>query len=96
MKLVIDIPEEQYVTLNAKSQNEVLTIVDHALLIKAIKNGAPIPKGHGRTLIVLEDIIKRELISLDFSCQKWVSEIGLSNATLAIIEADKAESEDKE
>lgn len=47
MQIVIDIPEEQYITLNAKSQEEVLTVIDVSLLIKAIKNGTPLPKGHG-------------------------------------------------
>ena len=47
MQIVIDIPEEQYITLNAKSQEEVLTVIDISLLIKAIKNGTPLPKGHG-------------------------------------------------
>ena len=88
MQIVIDIPEEQYVTLNAKSQDEVLTVVDHALLIKAIKDGTPLPKGHGRLIILSEDTVKRQQTSFSFSCQKWVSEVGLSNATLAIIAAD--------
>lgn len=47
MQVVIDIPEEQYITLNAKSQEEVLTVIDISLLIKAIKNGTPLSKGHG-------------------------------------------------
>ena len=48
IELVIKIPEEQYRTLNAKSQNDVVAVIDNALLIKAIKNGTPIPKGHGK------------------------------------------------
>jgi len=50
MQLVIDIPEEQYITLNAKSQEEVLTVIDVSLLIKAIKKGTPLPKCHGRLI----------------------------------------------
>ena len=56
MQLVIEIPEEQYITLNAKSQEEVLTVIDVSLLIKAIKNGTPLPKGHGR-LVDSDDMI---------------------------------------
>ena len=63
---------------------------------KAIHNGTPLPKGHGRLIILSEDAVKREQTPLSFSCQNWISEVGLSNATVAIIEADKAKSEDKE
>lgn len=42
MKLIIDVPEEQYRTLNAKTQNDVVTIIDTRLLIFAIKNGTPL------------------------------------------------------
>lgn len=57
-----------------------------------------LPKGHGRLMILSEDAIKRERVPMDCSCQLWISDIGLSNATVAVIEADKdkAESEDKE
>lgn len=41
MKLIIDIPEEQFTTLNAKTQAEVKTVIDYALMAKAIKNGIP-------------------------------------------------------
>jgi len=60
-------------------------LVDTILI--AIKNGTPLPKGHGRLIILSEDAIKREQMTL--TCQKWISEVGLSNATVAIIEADK-------
>lgn len=63
------------------------------MLRNTFENGIPLPKGHGRILVVSEDIIKREQIPLSFSCQSWISEVGLSNATIAIIEADKTESE---
>ena len=41
MKLVVEIPEEQYITLNAKSQEEVVSVLDYTLLVNAIKNGMP-------------------------------------------------------
>ena len=48
MQIVIDIPESQYKTLNAKTQEDVVDVIDDKLLIDAIKNGVPLPKGHGR------------------------------------------------
>ena len=39
-------------------------------------------------MILSEDAVKREQTPLSFSCQNWISEVGLSNATEAIIEAD--------
>ncbi len=42
MKLIIDIDEEQFTTLNAKTQAEVKTVLDYGLLVKAIKNGTPV------------------------------------------------------
>ena len=86
MKLVIEMSEDDY----RKVQDGRASV---SMMRKAIANGTPLPKGHGRILIVLEDIIKRELISLDFSCQKWVSEVGLSNATVEIIKTEKEVSE---
>lgn len=44
IELVIKIPEAQYRTLNAKSQNDVVAAIDDALLIKAIENGKPLPE----------------------------------------------------
>lgn len=48
VELVIKIPAAQYRALNAKSQDDVVAVIDDALLIKAIKNGKPLPKGYGR------------------------------------------------
>lgn len=60
MKLVIEIPEEQYRTLNAKSQNDVVAVIDDALLIAAIQHGTPLPEHHGRLI----DIGKVELVDV--------------------------------
>ena len=94
MELIIDIPEEMY--KNIQSENFWL---DSGLTLSNaydfIKNGTPLPKGQGRLMILSEDEVKRELTSLNFSCQNWISEAGLWNATVAIIEADNGESEDK-
>ena len=50
MKLLIEIPDEQYRTLNAKSQNDVVAVVDDTLLIEAIRHGTPLPEHHGRLI----------------------------------------------
>lgn len=42
MRLMIEIPKEQFITLNAKSQKEVLAVIDYNLFIYAIKNGKPL------------------------------------------------------
>ncbi len=60
-------------------------------ILGGITNGTPLPKGHGRLIILSEDAVKREQTPLSFSCQNWISEAGLSNATVAIIEANGSE-----
>lgn len=91
MQIVIDISDRIYKTVQKKRLN----IIDGEILEQALANGTPLPKGHGRLVILSENRLKENQINLDFSCQKWISEVGLSNATVTIIEADKAESEDK-
>lgn len=44
MKLIIEIPEQMY--LNAKAD----TLCGADNLVSAIKNGTPLPKGHGRLI----------------------------------------------
>lgn len=92
IELVIKIPErihygiEKGITVNGSKASQIL--------IDAVAKGTPLPKGHGRLMVLSEDAVKREQTPLSFSCQNWISEVGLSNATVAIIEADR--SEDKE
>ena len=95
MKLIIDIPKKTFEDLR---QGVFITVGETFTkrLIKYIKNGIPLPKEHGRLIILSENTVKREQTSLNFSCQNWISEVGLSNATVAIIKADKAERSDKE
>lgn len=85
IELVIKIPEEAYKLL----QNEGVDWLGAEHILNAVANGMPLPKGHGRLIILSEDAVKREQTPLRFSCQNWISEVGLSNATVAIIEADK-------
>lgn len=78
MKIVIDIPEEIY--LNAKT--DMLCGTD--VIVNAIKNGIPLPKGHGR-LIDGDELERRMKIGYN-----------IVKAAKTIIEADKAESEGEE
>lgn len=89
VELVIKIPEKEYNII--KNSSGFMTLAE-----SLIKNGIPLPQGHGRLLILSEDAVKRELTHLEFSCQSWISDVGLSDATVAIIEEDKMESEDAE
>ena len=86
MQIIIDIPDEDYEII--KNSNRPMYWAEYL-----IKHGTPLPKGHGLLLIVSEDKLKENQINLDFSCQKWISEVGLSNATVATIEADRSEEE---
>lgn len=94
MNIVIDIPEEVYERFGHEYREEnLISKYTNDVILEAFCNGTPLPKRHGRLVILSEDIVKREQTSLRFSCQNWISEVGLSNATVAIIEEDKAESE---
>lgn len=85
MKLIIEISEKDY--------NDIMTDSPRNLnhYERLILNGTPLPKGYEKLRILSENKLKEHLINSDFSCQKWISEVDLSNATVAIIEADKKE-----
>lgn len=89
IELVIKIPEEIY--NSACATNNIWDMRMAGFVCSAIANGIPLPKGHGRLMILSEDAVKRDLMPLSFSCQNWISELALSDATVAIIEADKGE-----
>lgn len=89
MKVMVDIPGWLYCAIQEHREP-----IYSRSLGEAVRDGVPIPnikKNHGRLIILSEDAVKREYTSLGFSCQNWISEVGLSNATVAIIEADKEE-----
>lgn len=98
MKLVIDIPEDVYTRLfdNGIQDNEIAVVAvdDVCEIARALRLGTPLPKGYGRLIILSEDAVKREQTSFSFSCQNWISEVGLSNATVTIIKADSDEEEE--
>lgn len=54
MQIVIDIPKEKYDMV----RNETYCGIYDAVIYKAIKNGTPLPKGHGK-LFDVNDILDR-------------------------------------
>ena len=95
IELVIKIPEKDYI----KISNSNPSYTDDFNLYYAIKNGTPLPKGHGRIgdLNKLESEMYHEAFETDTELQKWDSgcwirykmfENAIANAQ-TIIEADK-------
>jgi len=82
MRVLIDIDDNLYTRL---FDNGVDNYDDAEDMAKSIRKGKPLPKEYGRMMILSEDVVKREQVPLSFSCQKWISEVGLSNATIGII-----------
>jgi hypothetical protein len=99
MKLIIDISEDVYTRLfdNGIQDNEIATD-DICEMARSLRQGTPLPKGHG-DLIDRNDLLKHydnttyhngiEERKIHFV------QIGYVNDAPTIIEADKAESEDK-
>ncbi len=85
MKLIIDVDEK----LVCEGFERHFTEEEKDILIRAIGHGTSLPREHGRLIILSEDKLKENQINLDFSCTKWISDVGLSNATIIIIEVDK-------
>ena len=84
MKLIIDIPEEAY-KLRVCNPLWFDSNMD-----KAIRNGTPLPKGHGR-LIDESDLIPDS----DYEDGMFYAvSVGAINGAPTIIEADKGESEE--
>ena len=92
IELVIKISEEKLSII----RNHMYCGVYDSDLYKAIENGTPLPKGHGR-LIDADDIRVIELEdSLYIMRHEKGDEIDVYIDAPTIIEANKAESEDKE
>ena len=92
MKLIIDIPDilMKYI-VNGKDLSEEQN--DEMAL--AIANGTPLPKGHGRLIDADALDLEKEVSMAD----DWKTAHEIANCVKyapTIIEADKAESEDKE
>lgn len=91
IELVIKISEETYNNLKIRCTQRV----SNDEMIEALKNGTPLPKGHG-------DLIDRKELLDTFWTYCRGGDFGyhqaedLIKSKLAIIEADKAERSDKE
>lgn len=88
MKIVIDIPESMYegVMIDRVLDTTVIRILNE------IKNGTVLPKGHGRILD------EKDILNTENNDGGWYDLVDMPEyiaGVKAIIEADKAESEDK-
>lgn len=92
MKLIIDMPEEvrEYIFDLANDGNEIPLGIN-AHMVKAIVNGIPLPKGHGR--LIDADAFERRCM-FDSSIEDMQDVIYALRDYKPIIEADK-ESEDE-
>ena len=93
MQIVIDIPEEKYRWIK-KSDNSIFAdIAEKECMLYAIKNGTPLPKGHG-DLIDAKELLKEKVRFEDSDGDTFniIHEETVINAS-TIIEADKEESE---
>ena len=85
MKLIIDIPEDSY----KATCDGCMLPPDVESVVQGIKNGTPLPKGHGR--LIDADAYRNEMLnSREFNFFK------ILDVQQTIIEADKTESEDSE
>ena len=103
MQIVIDIPDEMYQkikeTFKVISGSRRSERFDY-ILFDAVNTGTPLPKGHGR-LIDADKMKNKMLYSHDVSAEIEINGTDefinyIFNDAPTIIEADKAESEDKE
>ena len=86
MQIIIDIPEDVY--KRTVSHREFKDLNDCVTTIKALENGTPLPKGHGR--LIDADVL---IDSLGISDRDIYCEDVIEDAP-TIIKADKAESEE--
>ena len=96
MKLIIDIPEVFYEALREtdeiiSGQRSGKTLM--SVIYNAVANGTPLPKGHGR--LIDADEIQFENNEFD-TYSDYSRAFDAIDGAETIIEADKAESEDKE
>ena len=91
MRLIIDIPEKVNEHIRSAVGHGYYPFFDDDeghIVGKAISNGTPLPKGHGR--LIDADAYRKEMLdSREFDFFKRL------DMQPTIIEADKAESEDK-
>ena len=88
MQIVIEIPEAEYIATKLLVQRHNIGSAND----RVIASGTPLPEHHGRLLILDERIVERNLVSLNTPtsfCNKWLSEVGISNSVVKIIPATK-------
>lgn len=86
IEVVIKMPKEDYMFIKTMVENGYETPSSYYY---NIASGIVLPKGHGRLFILDEKVAKKYLTKFSFSLQDWISEVGISEATLKVIEADK-------
>lgn len=79
MKIVIDIPKEDYDTLINHNNDKLPAVIARNNLWEALKHGTPLPKGHGR-LIDADSFVQEHPLA-------FVRDV--INDTPTLIEADK-------
>ena len=70
MQLIINIPEDQYSLIMQSHKSGAACFVEKEAMMYAIKNGTPLPKGHGRLIdadAVLEDPFGNTYKDLDIA-----------------------------
>lgn len=92
MQIVINVPEK----LVCEGFERPFTEEEKNILIKAIGNGIPLPKGHGRLIDAdkLQDNISRDKREAFTKHQVWLKASIYNPDARTIIRADKAESEE--
>ena len=95
MKLVIEIPEEQYLLI--RHYQDIAPNKTHSLAM-AIINGTPLPKGHGRLVDIdlLQEQLNQDKREAFSHHQVWLLLSTHNKQIPTIIEADKAESDEQE
>jgi hypothetical protein len=89
VNVVIEIPEEEYRIILLSDKTAMSEFASKEAMMYAIKNGTPLPKGHG-------DLIDRNELAVDYTSSDWndyVSVEQIKNAK-AIVEADKEGAEE--
>lgn len=91
MQIVIDIPKD--IIESAKSSPNYYPTYHFEKIWRAIVNGTPLPKGHGR-LIDVDKLEPRDISPEAWYSPMWGFELVDIEDAPTIIEADKAESEE--
>ena len=91
MQIVIDMPDGCYEELNSGR----FPVQDAYRLVAWIKNGTPLPKGHGRLIDEKEVEKMIEVAKVNSEHSKTFAE-NIIKFTPTIIKADKVENEERE